>query len=379
MITYKTGDILGEPAEALVNTVNCVGIMGRGVALQFKRAFPDNFKAYAARCKRKQMRPGQVFVFERAAVVPPRYIINFPTKRHWRGKSRIEDIESGLGSLVQEIRTRGIRSIAIPPLGSGLGGLHWPNVRARMEAVLNRLDDVEIVIFEPGGGPADGRISRSRDVPTMTAGRAALVGLLDRYPLGLLDPFVTLLEAHKLMYFMQAAGEPLKLKFTKGHYGPYAENLRHVLNAIEGHMVSGYADGGDAPDRQLQLVPGALEDARAFLENKADTQSRLARVSDLVDGFESPFGLELLATVHWIANEQDQPLDLEEITRHAYAWNERKKRFSARQIDLAFNVLSEKGWIPSPDRTRHLREAILDRPMAGAKPGTRPDPREPRR
>ena len=352
MITYKTGDILAEPAEALVNTVNCVGIMGRGVALQFKRAFPDNFKAYAARCKRKQMRPGQVFVFERDVVVPPRYIINFPTKRHWRGKSRIDDIESGLASLAQEIQTRCIRSIAIPPLGSGLGGLHWPSVRAHMETVLSTLDDVEIIIFEPGGGPAEGRVSRSRDVPKMTAGRAALVGLLDRYLLGLLDPFVTLLEAHKLMYFMQAAGEPLKLRFTKGHYGPYAENLRHVLQAIEGHLVSGYADGGDAPDKQLQLVPGALEDARAFLENKADTRTRLAKVSALVDGFESPFGLELLATVHWIATEQAQPLDPDEVTRHAYAWNERKKRFSARQIDLAFNVLAEKGWIPSRDRTR---------------------------
>ncbi len=352
MITYKTGNILAEAAEALVNTVNCVGIMGRGIALQFKRAFPDNFKAYAARCKRDQMRPGRVFVFETGQILPPRYIINFPTKRHWRGKSRIEDIESGLESLTREIRSRGIRSIAIPPLGSGLGGLHWPSVRARMEAVLSSLDDVEIVIFEPGGGAADGRANRSRDVPTMTAGRAALVGLLDRYLLGLLDPFVTLLEAHKLMYFMQAAGEPLQLRFTKGHYGPYAENLRHVLNAIEGHFVSGYAEGGDAPDRQLQLVPGALEEARAFLQNEADTQDRFARVSDLVDGFESPFGLELLATVHWIVGEEAQTLNLEEIARRTYGWNESKKQFSRRQIGLAFQVLSEKGWVPPADRPR---------------------------
>lgn len=170
MITYKTGDILTESVEALVNTVNCVGVMGRGLALQFKRAFPDNFKAYAVRCRRNGMQPGHVFVFETDSLVPPRYIINFPTKRHWRGKSRIEDIESGLQSLVQEIRSRRIRSIAIPPLGSGLGGLHWPNVHRRMEAALGVLDDVDIVIFEPGGGPADGRINRSRDVPTMTSG-----------------------------------------------------------------------------------------------------------------------------------------------------------------------------------------------------------------
>ena len=344
MITYKTGDILTEATEALVNTVNCVGVMGRGVALQFKRAFPDNFKAYAARCKRDEMRPGRVFVFETGAMVPPRYIINFPTKRHWRGKSRLEDIESGLESLAREIRSRGIRSISIPPLGSGLGGLHWPSVRTRMEEALGVLDDVEIVIFEPGGAPVDGRVNQSSDVPKMTAGRAALVGLLDRYLLGLLDPFVTLLEAHKLMYFMQVAGEPLKLRFTKGHYGPYAENLRHVLNAIEGHFVSGYADGGDAPGRRLQLVPGALEEARAFLEGKAGTHARFARVCELVDGFESPFGLELLATVHWVAAGKAKARDLDEVTEQTYAWNDRKKQFSRRQIELAFCVLSEKGW-----------------------------------
>lgn len=344
VIRYKTGDILTEAAEALVNTVNCVGVMGRGVALQFKRAFPENFKAYAVRCKRDEMRPGDVFVFETGEIVPPRYIINFPTKRHWRGKSRLEDIESGLQSLVGEIRSRGIRSIAIPPLGSGLGGLHWPSVRKRMEKALEGLDDVEIVIFEPSGAPTDGRVNRSRDVPKMTTGRAALVGLLDRYLLGLLDPFVTLLEAHKLMYFMQVAGEPLKLRFKKGRYGPYAENLRHVLHAVEGHFVSGYADGGDAPDRRLQLVPGALEEARAFLEGKADTHARFAKVSELVDGFESPFGLELLATVHWVAAGKPVGLDLDEVTEQTYGWNDRKKQFTRRQIELAIGVLSEKRW-----------------------------------
>ena len=205
MIEYKTGDILAEQAEALVNTVNCVGIMGRGVALQFKRAFPENFKAYAARCKRNEMQPGCVFVFETGTLLPPHYIINFPTKRHWRGKSRIEDIESGLVSLKEEIRSRGIRSIAIPPLGSGLGGLDWLEVRTRLEAALKELGDVNIVIFEPGG-PVDKRVKHLSDAPKMTAGRAVLVGLMDRYLLGLLDPFVTLLEVHKLMYFHAGCG-----------------------------------------------------------------------------------------------------------------------------------------------------------------------------
>ena len=347
MIEYKTGDILAEQAEALVNTVNCVGIMGRGVALQFKRAFPENFKAYAAQCKHNEMQPGCVFVFETGTLLPPHYIINFPTKRHWRSKSRIEDIESGLVSLKEEIRSRGIRSIAIPPLGSGLGGLDWLEVRTRLEATLEELGDVNIVIFEPGG-PVDKRVKHLSDTPKMTAGRAVLVGLMDRYLLGLLDPFVTLLEVHKLMYFMQAAGEPLKLKFAKGPYGPYAENLRHVLKAIEGHLVSGYADGGDAPDKQLELVPGALADARAFLEDKADTQARFEKVSDLVEGFESSFGLELLTTVHWIASEE-KVLVFDDIVNHTYAWNARKRQFSRRQIKLAFDLLLEKGWIEHRD------------------------------
>lgn len=347
MIEYKTGDILTEDVEALVNTVNCVGIMGRGIALQFKNAFPENFKSYEAACKQDEVKPGRMFVFETGVLTGPRYIINFPTKRHWRGKSRMEDIEAGLTALAEEIRVRNIRSIAIPPLGSGLGGLEWAEVRPRIEAALQNLSDRQIIIFEPSSEVVDTRINRSRDVPKMTAGRAALIGLIDRYLRGLLDPFVTLLEVHKLMYFMQNAGEPLRLQYTKGPYGPYAENLRHVLRAIEGHFVSGYADGGDAPDKRLELVPGALEEANAFLENKIDTQERFERVSALVEGFESPFGLELLSTVHWVFTHE-APQTLDNVVQQIYAWSARKKQFSPRQIELAFDILSQQGWLGNP-------------------------------
>ena len=349
MIRFKTGDMFVEEVDALVNTVNCVGVMGRGVALQFKRAFPENFRAYAAHCKRGEMRPGRVFVFETGGMLSPKYIVNFPSKRHWRGKSRMEDIESGLSSLANEIRSRDIRSIAIPPLGSGLGGLDWMQVRVRIQAALEELDGVDVVVFEPGGAPRDDRANRSSDVPKMTAGRAALVGLLDLYLRALLDPFVTLLEAHKLMYFMQVAGEPLRLRMVKGPFGPYAENLRHVLHAIEGHMISGYADGGDRPDKRLRLVPGALEDASGFLERESDTKARLARVGDLVDGFESPFGLELLSSVHWVVS-QEGALVAEDVLNRTYAWNARKKRFTPRQIELAFGILSEKCWLGDAKR-----------------------------
>lgn len=344
MIEYKSGDILNEDAEALVNTVNCVGIMGRGIALQFKKKYPDNFKVYATACKQNEIQPGKMFVYETGKFINPRFIINFPTKRHWRGKSRIEDIESGLNALVEVIEQKNICSIAVPPLGSGLGGLNWFQVRNRIEKALAGLQDVRIIVFEPKEAPAADKMVRNREVPKMTPGRAALVWLIHRYLGGLLDPFVTLLELHKLLYFMQAAGQLLKLNFQKGSYGPYAENLRHVLNAIEGYFISGYADGGDKPDKQLTLVPGAIADAQTVLEHHAETRARFERVSDLVDGFESPFGLELLATVLWII-KNDEVYSVNDVVNLTYEWNSRKRQFSPRQIRLAIDILKKKGWI----------------------------------
>jgi O-acetyl-ADP-ribose deacetylase (regulator of RNase III) len=343
MIEFRTGDILQADAEALVNTVNCVGIMGRGVALQFKQAFPENFKAYEAACAREEVQPGRMFVFETGFLTNPKYIINFPTKRHWRGKSRIKDIDAGLKALVEEIRKRGIQSIAVPPLGSGLGGLAWTEVRPRIEAALG-MPDVRTIVFEPHALAEPQRVKRSAKVPSMTEGRAALIGLMRRYLGGLLDPFVTLLEIHKLMYFMQEAGQPLRLRYAQAPYGPYAENLRHVLREIEGYFISGYADGGDTPDKELALVPGAAEDAEQFLAHHAETRARFERVADLVQGFESPFGLELLSTVHWVVTRENAQSE-DDVVQRVYAWNERKRRFSPRQIALARDVLVRKGWI----------------------------------
>lgn len=342
MIEYKHGDILQADAEALINTVNCMGVMGRGIALQFKNVFPENFRAYVKACKNNEVQPGSMFVFKTEQLANPRYIINFPTKRHWRDKSRMEDIESGLRALISTVRTYDIRSIAIPPLGSGLGGLDWKLVKHRIEAAVQVLTDVHIVIYEPSGPPK--KIARNREIPAMTPGRAALVELVNRYLKGLLDPIVTLLEVHKLMYFMQAAGEPLRLNYRKAIYGPYAENLRHVLNKIEGHLVCGYAEGGDNPEKQLKLVPGAAQDAARFLEQHPDTRDRFNKVAELVEGFETPFGLELLSTVHWVITK-DNAQSIQDVIQHIYAWNDRKRQFTPRQIALAVDVLSQKGWV----------------------------------
>jgi hypothetical protein len=182
--------------------------------------------------------------------------------------------------------------------------------------------------------------------PKMTAGRAALLGLMNRYLAALMDPSISLLEVHKLMYFLQEAGEPLRLRYVKAPFGPYAENLRHVLRDIEGHLISGYADGGDAPDKQLALVPGAVGDAESFLEAHPATHGRFDRVVRLVEGFETPFGLELLATVHWVAT-QEQAQDEQQILRAAYAWGPRKRQFTSAQIGLAVERLRSEGWLAS--------------------------------
>lgn len=343
MIEFTKGDLLAADVEALVNTVNCVGIMGRGLALQFKEAFPANFKAYEAACRREEVQPGRMFVYETGALTNPKFIINFPTKRHWRGKSRMEDINSGLRALAEEVCKRSINSIAIPPLGSGLGGLDWSEVRPRIESALRGFDDLRVLIFEPNGTPSN---FKAREVPDMTAGRAALVALMYRYLGGLMDPFVSLLEVHKLMYFMQEAGEPLKLKYEKFNYGPYATNLSHVLKAIEGHLVSGYSDGGDNPEKALELVPGAVGEAEAFLNDKKETVLRFDRVDRLVEGFETPFGLELLSTVHWVVTHEGATT-VDEATDRVHNWNDHKKRFSPRQVGIAYDRLIATGWINS--------------------------------
>jgi hypothetical protein len=192
-----------------------------------------------------------------------------------------------------------------------------------------------------------------RNVPRMTAGRAALIGLMRRYLSGLLDPTISLLEVHKLMYFMQEAGEPLRLRFVQAPYGPYAENLRHVLHAIEGHLVAGYADGGDAPDKTLKLVPGAAAEADAFLHAHPATRMRFDRVAELVKGFESSFGMELLSSVHWILKHNEPSPSKAKVVERMYAWNPRKRQFTPRQIGIALDVLVAQEWVaPQEGDTR---------------------------
>lgn len=343
MITLTSGDILQADAQALVNTVNCVGVMGRGIALQFKKRFPENFKHYQLVCNEGRLVPGRMLVHDRGTFTNPRFIINFPTKKHWRGKSDIEDVRSGLDALVAAVEEYEIGSIAIPPLGCGLGGLDWNEVRPLIEQAFRDLADrVDVLIYEPAGAPNPKAMATTPQRPKMTIGRAALVGLMRRYLAAVMDPAVSLLELHKLMYFMQEAGEPLRLQYSKGPYGPYASNLRHVLNQIEGHLVSGYADGDDQPDKPLEILAGAEGEAERFLDDHPPTHVRFDAVARLISGFESAYGLELLSTVHWVARHEGAANPDEAVTR-THAWNDRKRMFPPEHIHRAWQALHERG------------------------------------
>ena len=346
MIQEAKGNLLESPAEALINTVNTVGVMGKGIALQFARAFPENLAAYEVACEKGEVQPGRMFIHENRALTGPKFIINFPTKRHWRSPSRIEDIESGLEALISDVKRLNIRSVAMPPLGCGNGGLNWLDVRPRIEAAFAALPDVTLSIFAPSGAPEATRMRTSAKRPRMTDATAATVGILARY--SQFDYRLSLLEVHKLVYFLQIAGEPMpRTIFSKGPYGPYADALRHVLTRLEGHYLSGWGDATrNKPDTIISLLPGASEEATHHLGQKPETHARFDRVAALIDGFETPMGLELLSTVHWVIREKSSVENFDAILRGVHEWNDRKKNFFPEPlVRVAFNRLSEQGWI----------------------------------
>lgn len=345
MITETKGNLLTAPVEALVNTVNTEGVMGKGIALQFKHAFPEMFKAYTAAAKRGEVRLGQMHVWPTQALDGPQYIINFPTKGHWRSKSRIGDIDSGLVDLVKVIRERGITSIAVPPLGCGNGGLDWAEVEPRIRAAFDALPDVDVRVYAPAGAPKATAMPVNTAKPKMTPGRAALIGIIARYMRQALDA-PSLIETQKLMYFLQIVGEPLRLDFKANRYGPYADNLRHVLAQIEGHYLIGYGDG---TARALDVVPlepvaGALPVAEQELDAHPETRSRMEQVLDLAAGFETAYGMELLATVHWIAMHDAAGQPDATITAKVAEWSPRKARmFTPEHVGTALATLREHG------------------------------------
>lgn len=337
------GDLLKQQdVDAIVNTVNCIGVMGKGIALQFKKKWPENFKAYAAACKNKEVKLGQMFTYELGALATPRFIINFPTKDHWRSASKIEDIETGLQSLVQHIQQFDIRSIAIPPLGCGLGGLPWTEVKALIVKYLGELNNLEVRLFEPNDDIKATAIETNTPKPKMTAGRAAILALLETYRS--VNFGLSKIEVQKLAYFLQEAGENMKLQFQKEAYGPYADALRHALNTMDGHYIQGVGDG--VVEAEITPIDSALEDAKQFLANSnEDINSRISKVSELIEGYQSPYGVELLSTVHWVYKNESasNPTEAYQAIQH---WNDRKKALmTSPHVEAAWNKLQTNGWI----------------------------------
>ena len=348
MIIYQTGNILHDQADAIINTVNTVGVMGKGLALQFKKAFPENFNVYKKACSDNAVTTGTVLPVPLNSISAPFYIINFPTKAHWKANSKLEYIEQGLESLKTEVKRLGLKSVAIPPLGSGLGGLDWQEVEQLIQDSLAELTDVEWRIYPPQAAPKAEAMPNKTKRPAMTKGRAAVLGLAERYVSTGFGYRLSLLEIQKLVYFLVVAGEPMdKVVFQKHHYGPYADVLRHVLNRMEGHFISGYADGHNKPETPIELKGDAAKEALSYLEQHSETKQRFDKVAKLIEGFESQNGMELLSTVHWVATKElrDGEFTPDELVKQVHSWSARKAQMKPAHILAALNRLNEYRWL----------------------------------
>jgi O-acetyl-ADP-ribose deacetylase (regulator of RNase III) len=352
-IRYTQGNLLDADAEALVNTVNTVGVMGKGVALMFKERFPENFKAYERACKNKQVRIGEMFATERKELLGPRWIINFPTKAHWRYPSRMEWIERGLLDFARFIREKKIRSVAIPPLGSGQGGLDWLEVKALIEASLSSLEDVDVVVYEPIEMYQN--VAKRTGLQKLTVPRAMIAEMVRRY--SILGIECTLLEVQKLGYFIERSVEALglnsnfKFRFVAHKYGPYSENLKHLLNGLDGsYLHCGRRLGDAGPFDIIHFDDSKRERVATFLTTPEAKAYRpaLEAITELIDGLESPFGMELLSTVDWLIHRQGVAANVGAVRAALAEWPGDKRArdrklslFDTRVIEIALRSLKE--------------------------------------
>ncbi|MBL7794548.1 MAG: macro domain-containing protein [Saprospiraceae bacterium] len=351
MITYKTGNLLAAQVEALVNTVNTVGVMGKGIALQFREQFPENYKQYRTALKNGELRIGKMFVSEMQRVDQLRYIINFPTKEHWKNPSQMAYIREGLQDLRRVLLEKNIRSVAIPPLGCGNGGLDWNEVRPLIEAAIGDLD-MEIVIFEPS---PDIVLRLEKEAKPghakLTPPRAMLLHLLYQYRR--LDEYASEFAAEKLLYFLQRLGEPqLRLDFQKHYYGPYSGKVRHVLYHLEGEYLTGMAQKNNRPFDVLTLIPERKPEVENYLASAIgkEEKKRLETLTGLIEGFQSPAGLELLASLDFLIRENNT-IDKEKLRTALQTWSSRKKKmFTDYQIGVALQRLLQYKEILYPEQ-----------------------------
>ena len=302
MITFTQGNLLEAHAEVLVNTVNTVGVMGKGIALMFKERFAENFRRYAAACKAREVQTGKMFVTPVHELDGPRWIVNFPTKQHWRSPSRLEWVQEGLQDLRRFLLEQHIQSVAIPPLGAGNGGLEWAKVREQITQTLGDLD-IEILVFEPTSQYQN--VAKRTGVEKLTPARALIAELVRRY--WVLGMECSLLEIQKLAWFLEREIEKrgltsLDLRFNVHKYGPYADRLRHLLEGLDGSYLHSDKRISDATPLEVIWFDDARKDlVHRYLQSEAKAYAHaLESTTALIDGFESPFGMELLATVDWL-------------------------------------------------------------------------------
>lgn len=354
MIHYTQGNLLEADVEALVNTVNTVGVMGKGIALMFKERFPHNMQAYARACKAGEVMTGKMFVTETGELMGPRWIVNFPTKQHWRAKSRMEWIEAGLEDLHDFVVRQQIKSIAIPPLGAGNGGLDWSQVKPKIEQALSDLSDVEIWVYEPTKKYQN--VAKKSGVNKLTPARALVAELVRRY--WILGMECSLLEIQKLAWFLQRVIESqglknvLQLNFAANNYGPYANNLDHLLNALDGSYLK---SDKRIPDSDPLDVIAFNDEKKQQVEVYLATEAReylpaLRKATEIIDGFESPYGMELLATVDWLVTREGCQPTLESIKSGLANWPAGKKwaerklsLFDDRSLQIAIDRVSQAG------------------------------------
>ena len=337
MIRYTSGNILEAQTTAIVNTVNTVGVMGKGIALAFKKAFPDNFKRYEQAVLKGEVAIGRVFVTE-TGELSPKFILNFPTKQDWRFPSKLSYIEDGLDNLVKVLEDRKIDSISIPPLGCGNGKLDWKDVKILIEKYLGPVSGrIEILVYEPG---YNDQVMIVNTQVSLTPARAMMIYLLDQYRV--LGYSITLLVAQKIAYFLQRLGEPLRLEFEKGFYGPYSHQLFHLLKYLNGYFLKFKADE-NKPGTVIQIQDFRLEEVKEYFnKNVTETQkARIDRVLALIEGFESPYGLELLATTDFVM-QQTKTEDKIQIKNEIYNWTNRKKNLMRpSHIEIALTRLKQ--------------------------------------
>lgn len=352
MISFASGNLLKQDVEAMVNPVNCVGVLGKGLALQFKRAFPEIVRPYEEACRSGDLRPGVVHVVDLGEHHTPRWILNVPTKRHWRNPSRLDDVEAGTAELAATIQRLGIRSIAVPPLGCGNGGLPWESVRVVLIRYLDDLPEVQVSIFPPEGAPPPEDMPNRTKAPPFAGDAVNLLALFAEFlrrasPFRAEDRADTLarIEIQKLAYFAQVRGGLINKRFDRGHYGPYSHDLERELKSWEGHFLLGYGDG---TDKVLALRPiRLLEDAVRAADNLLGPEQRepMRDVLDLVVGWENTYELELLATTLFVWKEGTAT---DPATAHAVIdeWKRTPERlFTPRHIRLAWEHLVHLGWI----------------------------------